>query len=107
TRVDTATIDRYGPEIEATAYFCCLEALTRIPPDVAAGVMAALRTWSENGQLCFEIQLEPREAGGSACLSEATVDALRDRLGAVDGVLHVGSEPGLGTRILGTIPLQR
>jgi signal transduction histidine kinase len=107
TRVETAMVDRYAPEIEATAYFCCVEALTRVPSDAAAAATAALRAWSEKGQLCFEILLETRDADGDACLSEATVDSLRDRLGAVDGELRIGSEPGVGSRIVGTIPLER
>jgi len=107
TRVETATIDRYAPDIEASAYFCCVETLTRVPPDAAAGVMATLRAWSEKGQLCFEIRLEPDDDGSDACLSEATVDSLRDRLGAVDGELCIGWEPGVGSRIVGTIPLER
>ena len=38
-------------------------------------------------------------------LPETALDALRDRLGAIDGVLESEYEPRAGSHVLGTIPL--
>ena len=101
TRVE-APPDRYAPDIEAAAYFCCLRVLEAI--DAAqTEARATVRVWPEHESLHFEIvvdgvaEYDRIEAG-------ATLAEVNDRLGAVDGRLNVLSEPG-GTRIAGTIPL--
>jgi signal transduction histidine kinase len=107
TRVEAAALDRYPPEIEATAYFCCAELLACVPADAATDVTAVVRAWSAQGQLRFEVEFAPDRDDGDGVLSRATLDALRDRLGAVDGELRVASEAGGRRRVAGTIPLER
>jgi hypothetical protein len=76
-RVQADGLPRYAAEIEATVYFCCVEA-------------AAVRLWHESGELRFEVTFDG-----------AVPASLEDRLGAVGGRLA-----GDGTRLSGAIPAQ-
>jgi signal transduction histidine kinase len=44
-------------------------------------------------------------AGGADLNSGTGLRGLRDRVEALDGVLHVDSPPGLGTTVIAEIPL--
>src|SRR5713101_462314 len=46
TRVEAAASDRYPSEVEATVYFCCLEALHNAAKHAGAGARATVRTWN-------------------------------------------------------------
>jgi signal transduction histidine kinase len=105
TRVEVAGLDRYAPEIEATVYFCCLEALDRMAAQATSGVHARIRAWAGDAGLHFQLRFDGDAPGAS--LPETALDALRDRLGAVDGTLVSESEPGAASHVLGTIPLAR
>jgi signal transduction histidine kinase len=103
TIVDAASIGRYPPEIEATIYFSCMEALQNAAKHAhgATGVTIAL---THNPHLRFEVSddgdgFDPSNTNGGTGITN-----LRDRLSAVGGELHVESSPGHGTRISGVIP---
>ena len=105
TRVEAAALERYGPEVETTVYFCCLEGLQNATEHAGAGARAIVRVWHEPRALLFEIVddgggFEPRAEPAGAGLT-----TMSDRLGALDGRLTVTSEPGRGTRVCGRIPL--
>jgi signal transduction histidine kinase len=97
--------ERYPPDIEATVYFCCLEALETLARSGRAG-RASLRVWREHESLLFEVVVE----GGPGAHDERVLDSVRtgmnDRVGAVDGTLEVFVEPEC-TRVRGTISLGR
>jgi signal transduction histidine kinase len=103
TIVDAAAIGRYAPEVEATVYFACTEALQNAAKHAegASGVTIVL---AHNPHLRFEVSddgggFDPRTVAPGAGITN-----LRDRLAAVGGELHVDSTPGRGTRISGVIP---
>jgi signal transduction histidine kinase len=103
TTVDAAGVGRYAPEVEATVYFSCVEALQNATKHAhgARGVSITLR---HNPHLRFEVAddgcgFDPADTGGGAGITN-----LRDRLEAAGGELHVESAPGAGTRISGMIP---
>jgi signal transduction histidine kinase len=105
TIVDAASIGRYPPEIEATVYFSCMEALQNAAKHAegATGVTIAL---AHNPHLRFVVSddgsgFDPSHANGGAGITN-----MRDRLAAVGGDLHVESSPGHGTRISGVIPAE-
>jgi signal transduction histidine kinase len=106
-RLETSAIGRYRPEVEATVYFCCLEALQNVGKHAGGDARATLRVWEEQGGLHFEVAddgagFDPRiEARGSGLTN------MSDRLGALGGRLSVASAPGDGTRIAGAVPLGR
>ncbi len=97
-------IGRYGPEIEAAVYFCCLEALQNAGKH-APQARVEVRLWEESGGLLFSVVddgpgFDPVTArGGHGFVNMA------DRLGAIGGTVRWESQPGQGARILGSIPL--
>jgi signal transduction histidine kinase len=102
TRVETTSpLERYPPEIEAAAYFSCLEAI-----DNAAGLQAASRATVElrqaNGTLVFEVVVD---GDGSSSWAERIPTAVNDRLAAVGGRLATWADGQRYVRITGTIPL--
>jgi signal transduction histidine kinase len=105
-RLETGAIGRYGPDVEATVYFCCLEALQNVGKHAGCHARATLRVWEERGGLRFEVAddgagfdpgSEPRGSG---------LSNMSDRLGALGGRLSVVSAPGDGTRVAGAVPLR-
>ena len=102
TIVDADRIGRYPPEIEATVYFACMEALQNVAKH-ARGARGAVISVSHNPHLRFEVRddgagFRPGDAGAGSGLTN-----LRDRLAAVGGALDVESAPGRGTRVTGVI----
>lgn len=107
TRVDASELDRYSPEIEATVYFCCLEALDNATRHAGTAARATIRAWDDHGALCFEIVDDGAGFDELATPHGAGLTAMSDRLAALGGQLTVGSEAGRGTRLSGTIPRKR
>jgi signal transduction histidine kinase len=100
----TDGVGRYSAEIEAAIYFCCLEALQNAAKH-APQARVELRVWEESGGLLFSVTddgpgFDPASVRGSHGFVN-----MADRLGAIGGSVHWESEPGRGTRVLGSIPL--
>jgi signal transduction histidine kinase len=107
TRLEAPQLDRYPPEIEATVYFCCVEALRNAAQHGGAGVRATVRAWHDQDVVCFEVI---DNGGGFDPHGErvgAGVTSMRDRLGAQGGRLTIRSQPGRGARVSGVIPVAR
>jgi signal transduction histidine kinase len=107
TRLEAAGIGRYPPQVEATVYFCCLEALQNAGKYAGKAATATVRVWEKEGGLLFEVAddgagFDPARAGHGSGLTNMT-----DRLGAIGGGLRIESSPGGGARITGAIPLRR
>ena len=102
-RVDSDGVGRYGPEIETTIYFACVEALQNAVKHGhgATGVWISL---SDTGSLRFEVRddgvgfSEPVTPG-------AGLTNIRDRLAALGGLVTIESTPGEGTRVAGIVPV--
>jgi signal transduction histidine kinase len=106
-RLEAGAIGRYPPDVEATVYFCCLEALQNVGKHAGPDARATLGVWEEQEGLHFEVaddgsgfdpRTEPRGSG---------LTNMSDRLGALGGRLSVVSAPGDGTRVAGAVPLRR
>lgn len=97
-------LGRYSPEVEATAYFCCVEALQNAAKH-APGARVAVRLWPANGALMFAV--EDDGPGFDPCRTSEGVGItnMRDRVGALGGNLQLDARPGSGTRITGAVPL--
>ena len=103
TRVEPMALARYPEDVEATVYFCCVDALR----DAAVrGVGAAtVRIWQDGATLTFEVAYD--EGHDSPQLSPGPHQtSIQDRLGAVGGRLTVASSPLGATSVAGTIPLE-
>jgi signal transduction histidine kinase len=102
--VDADGIGRFGQDIEAAVYFCCLEALQNIAKYAAAShvhICVAARdhslrfTVSDDGA-GYDVSRTPMGSGQRN---------MADRLAALDGRLEVRSVPSKGTTITAHLPL--
>jgi signal transduction histidine kinase len=105
THLEAPAAHRYEPEIEATVYFCCVEALQNAAKHAGEGARATIALREREGALLFEVAddgsgLDPGETTFGVGMTN-----MRDRLEAIGGDLRIESSRGAGTRVLGTIPL--
>jgi signal transduction histidine kinase len=105
TRIEAPAARRYDPEMEATVYFCCLEALQNAGKHAGPGARATIRLREEEDALLFEVAddgsgLDPALAGSGTGFTN-----MRDRLEALGGSLRIESTLSRGTRVVGTLPL--
>jgi len=86
----------YPPEFVHTVYSSWLDALDHGHRETRV----AITVREEAGALTFELvrHADPADAG---------LEALRDRVQALGGVLTIESQPGHGVRIFGSLPLVR
>jgi signal transduction histidine kinase len=103
TIVDAARIGRYAPEIEATVYFSCMEALQNAAKH-AHGATGVTITVTHNPHLRFVVSDDGSGFDTEHAVTGVGITNLRDRLEAVGGELRVESSPGKGTRVSGMIP---
>ena len=106
TRVDVPAARRYEPDIEATVYFCCVEALQNASKHAGASARATIGLCEREGALLFEVADDGPGLDPAQAVSGVGMTSMRDRLEAIGGDLRIESTPGAGTRVLGTIPLR-
>ena len=101
--VDADGIGRYPQEVEATAYFCVLEALQNVQKYAdASHVVVRLRDTGDD--LRFEVE----DDGCGFDVAHATMGAgltnMTDRVDAIGGSIEIRSEPSRGTTVRGVLP---
>jgi signal transduction histidine kinase len=102
--VEADGIGRFSQDVEATVYFCTLEALNNVAK-YAGATSASVRVANGDGHLRFEIHdngagFDPAETGYGTGLQ-----GMADRLAAQGGTLSVHSAPGSGTTVEGRLPV--
>ncbi len=102
--VEAADIDRYTPDVEATAYFCVLEALNNIAK-YAEATSASVTIAQENGHLAFSVTDDGKGFDTDTNRYGTGLQGMADRLDAVGGSLDVTSQTGAGTTVSGRIPV--
>jgi signal transduction histidine kinase len=105
TELETGTLRRYPPDLEAAIYFCCLEALQNAAKYAGSRATAKVAVWEEAGGLLFEVRDDGAGFDTARSTPGAGLTNMSDRLGAVGGRLSIQSEPGKGTQIKGAVPL--
>jgi signal transduction histidine kinase len=96
-----AMLERFPPDVEATAYFVACEALTNVVKHARAS-RVAIDAHSDDGMLVIDVS---DDGGGGAEQGGGTgLRGLADRVEARGGRLVVESVPGSGTRVRGEIP---
>ncbi len=96
---------RYSREIEATVYFCVLEALQNAAKYAdASEVEVVLETL--DGVLRFEVTDDGRGFDPDLTPRGTGLQNMIDRLEAVGGGLEIRAEPAAGTSIAGRIPVR-
>lgn len=103
--VEAADLGRFAAEVEATAYFCCLEAFQNAGKYAGEGASVTAQVREEGDSLVFVVTddgtgFDPRDKAMGVGFTN-----MNDRLGAVGGTLRVQSTLGKGTRVTGVIPL--
>jgi signal transduction histidine kinase len=101
--VDGDSIGRYSQELEATVYFCVLEALQNVQKYASAS-RAIVRLSERDGELCFAVEDDGRGFDLDHVTTGAGLTNMQDRLDALGGRMDVESNPGKGSRLLGRMP---
>jgi signal transduction histidine kinase len=104
--LDADGIGRYPQEVEATVYFCVLEALQNVQKYASAS-HATVRLRETDGALRFDVEDDGRGFDEEQVRKGAGLTNMQDRLDALDGALDVRSAPGDGCRVIGRLPLAR
>jgi signal transduction histidine kinase len=94
--------DRLPLPVETAAYFVAAEALTNVAK-YAQATHAAVAARVENGSAVIEVRDDG--VGGADPATGSGLRGLADRVGALDGTLHVVSPPEGGTLVRARIPL--
>jgi len=103
--VEADGIGRYSPDVEATVYFCVLEALQNVQKYAQAS-RASVRLGEQPGALQFVVEDDGQGFDLSTAKKGAGLTNMADRLDAAGGSLDVASHPGHGTTVSGTLPVQ-
>jgi signal transduction histidine kinase len=99
-------VGRFPQEIEAAVYFSTLEALQNVAKYAEAS-RAVVDLHADDGSLWFTVADDGRGFDPGSTGYGTGLQGIADRLGALDGSLHVTSAPGSGTTIVGRLPLAR
>ena len=102
--VEAVGISRYQSETEAAVYFSVLEALQNVAKySGASHAMVSLH--GDDGHLTFEVTDDGVGFDPGTTSYGTGLQGVADRLAAVDGTLEVRSQRGLGTTIVGIVPV--
>jgi signal transduction histidine kinase len=97
-------VGRFAPEVETTVYFSCLEALQNAVKH-ARGASHIMITLSAGDRLRFEVRDDGAGFTRVPSANGAGLMNINERLEAVGGRLTIASEPGRGTSVMGSIPI--
>lgn len=105
-RVSGHQVRRYPAEVEAAAYFCCLEALQNAAKHAGPGATVQLELAATSGEeLSCTITDDGAGFDPDTCRAGQGLDNLADRVASAGGSLDVTSAPGRGTRIAVRLPV--
>jgi signal transduction histidine kinase len=96
---------RYTPEVEGTVYFCCLEALQNVSKHAGGATKVTIGLGEKDNRLQFEVSDDGEGYSPADEHLGSGVTGMRDRLAAIGGELRIESQQGVGTRVIGTVPL--
>jgi signal transduction histidine kinase len=100
--VEADEIGRFPQDVEATVYFCTLEALNNVAKYAEAS-QATVRLSNGDGELRFEVADDGRGFDPAVAGYGTGLQGMADRIAAQGGELEVRSAPGAGTTIAGTV----
>jgi signal transduction histidine kinase len=103
-RVSSEGVGRYAQEVEATVYFCSLEALNNVAK-YAGATLAEIHLAQENGDLSFTVHDDGAGFDPAVTGYGTGLHGMADRLDAIGGDLLVDSAPGRGTTVSGRVPV--
>jgi signal transduction histidine kinase len=101
--VEATGIGRFPQDVEATVYFCTLEALNNVAKYAEASHVT-VRLTNGAGEIRFEVADDGRGFDPAVVGYGTGLQGMADRLAAVGGELTVRSSPGDGTAVAGRLP---
>jgi signal transduction histidine kinase len=104
-RLEARAIGRFGPEIEAAVYFCCVEALQNAAKHAGAGARATVAVSRTPHMLEFSVEDDGVGFVTAHAAQGYGLANLRDRVEALGGTPEIVSAPGSGTTVRGTVPI--
>ena len=102
--VDADGVGRYPQDVEATVYFCVLEALQNVQKYARASA-AVVRLREVDGDLSFEVDDDGRGFDVDRVKRGSGLTNMHDRIDAVGGRLEITSAPNQGSRVAGVLPV--
>ncbi len=102
-RVDAEAIGRYAQDVEATVYFCVLEALQNVQKHKEAWEVV-VRLRENGGHLRFEVSDDGQGFDVATTKRGAGLTNMSDRVDSVGGGIQVTSRPRAGTCVRGELP---
>jgi PAS domain S-box-containing protein len=96
-------VTRYPQEIEASVYFCCLEALQNA--EKHSGATSVRIDLIGDGDLRFDVRDDGCGFDPASQEHGSGLGNMSDRVAVVGGKLRVDSVPGGGTRVAGRVPM--
>jgi signal transduction histidine kinase len=103
-RVEAEGVERYTQDVEATVYFCVLEALQNVQKYAGASqVVVRLDARADPATLTFEVEDDGTGFDTATTRTGAGLTNMNDRVDALGGTVHVISHPGAGTRVSGEL----
>ena len=97
---------RFSQDVEAAAYFCCLEAMQNIAK-YANATRATIALSASEQELTFAVTDDGDGFDTTSTNYGTGMQGMADRLDAINGSLTVTSAPGIGTEVTGRIPAQK
>jgi len=104
TKVEVEAFPDTRPELVATVYFCCREAIRNAALHAGTGTKARISVRVEEESLVFEIADDGR-GFDTRQRSDGALSRIGDRVAAFGGRLEIESAPGRGTSVSGQLPL--
>ncbi|MEX0985762.1 MAG: sensor histidine kinase [Actinomycetota bacterium] len=98
-------IGRYEEDVEATVYFCTLEALNNAAK-YAAATSVTVSLEQTDGLLIFSVTDDGSGFDRASVPRGSGLQGMTDRVEAVGGDLRITSRPGAGTTVSGTVPVR-
>ena len=98
-------IGRHPAAIEATVYFCCVEAVQNAAKHAGAGASVKVSLERDDGHVAFAVEDDGRGFDRRTAREGSGITNIADRLATAGGTLTVESAPSEGTRIAGRIPV--
>jgi signal transduction histidine kinase len=103
-RLSPNGIGRYPQDVEATVYFCVLEALNNVAKySSATAVDIELRR--DGGELVFAVRDDGVGFDPTAARRGTGLQGMTDRVDAIGGSLDIRSSPSSGTTVEGRVPV--
>jgi signal transduction histidine kinase len=102
--VEHGEVGRYSQDVEATVYFCVLEALQNVQK-YARAAQVTVRVADFDGRLRFSVTDDGAGFDSSKVQRGAGLTNMHDRIDSLGGSVRVVSSPGHGTVVSGELPV--